>query len=235
VSGEESIWTPLPDVVATMAFLGDPDAPSEALRKLCEGQWASRGRWRYDACIDDVYLAGRGSGRIGSERWIVLRNALARGLTAEKEGKRLPFLGDEIEFPEIQVKRERAVWGWNSALFETALLITAKNEERFVAIDIEICIQPLGPSVPQLPLVQSRNLGGRPPTWDWEALLLAMAGRCYVEGWAPASQAEVIKAMQEWTSEQGLPEPSPSVARPKAKAFFDAFTTWQIAANENLR
>jgi hypothetical protein len=235
VSGGASIWTPLPDVVAAMAFKGHPDAPSEALRRLCEGQWASRGDWRYDACIDAVPLAGRGSGPIGSERWIVLRDALARGLTFEREGKRLRFLGDEIQFPEGQVKRERAQWGWDGAAFETALLITAKNEERFVAAGIEICIEPLGPSVPQLPLVQSRNLGGRPPTWDWEALLLAMAGRCYVEGWAPASQAEVIKAMQEWTSEQGLPEPSPSVARPKARAFFEAFTAWQIAANENLR
>lgn len=227
MSGGRSIWTPLPDVVATMAFMGNPDAPSEALRRLCEGQWASRGDWKYDACIDDVRLARRGSGPIGSERWIVLRDALARGLTFEGKGKRLPFLGDEIEFPEVQVKRERAHWSWDGALFETALLITAKNEERFVAVGIEICLKPPTPSVPQVPLVKSRNLGGRPPTWDWEAAALAMAGQFYLGDLKPKTVADVVRALQDWASSGGAPEMSDAAARPHAKRMFEAFRVWE--------
>ena len=70
--------------------------------------------------------------------------------------------------------------------------------------------------------------GGRPPKWDWTEATLAMAGRCYVEGWKPATVAEVVRAMQEWATDndQDLPD---ATARPHAKRMFEAFKAWNEA------
>ena len=249
MSTEREDWRPLADAVNALAFEGHFDAPLEALERLCGGEWVARGQWEWMADGAGFYHAFE-TGPIPAMRWKHLWEALAAGLSVVdhddikwringglsirfKEGSPLPNLGLLPTLPS----EERADWAWRFGRMETALLMDSGREEWFSAVSIEVCEAPNdGQASPSPPLTKEvRNKGGRPATHDWEALLLAMAGRCYVEGWEPASPAAVIKAMQEWTSAQGLPEPSPSVARPKAKAFFDAFTAWQIAANENLR
>lgn len=247
---EDFVWKSLHDAVTTLAFQGIPNAPGEALRRLCAGEWVARGEWAWTAHGGGTYRASE-NGPIPAERLQALQDALAKELPGFdddevkwrlKTGQAvrfcnpapLPYLGS---LGPKAPSDEMAEWAWRYDRLETALLTKAGQEEWFSAVSVEVCEAPNdGQASPSPPLTKEvRNKGGRPATHDWEALLLAMAGRCYVDGWEPASPAAVIKAMQEWTSEQGLPEPSPSVARPKAKAFFDAFTAWQIAANENLR
>lgn len=225
----------LRDAVTELAFEGHVEAPTEALNRLSQGEWTAFGDWRRDTWAGAPFSA-QGRGVIRREFWQGLKLAHERGLTTTHYGEPLPTFGSGDFFSTLGCfDRETAHWDWECGVALTALRNGLDGEEFFVATKILVRVGCETAPVSESQTVGSANKGGRPATHDWEALLLAMAGRCYVEGWEPASPAAVIKAMQEWTSEQGLPEPSPSVARPKAKAFFDAFTAWQNAANENLR
>lgn len=228
MNSPERVGRPLKDAVADLAFQGHFDAPAEALRRLCLGEWRAHGDWIWQAWMGEPYSIRR-NGEIPVEKWEVLRQAQATGLTDLKEGECLPRFSDESNFPDHRhITREFAAWFWSESMFETALLIGPDREERFAAINIEIC-EPQQTTPPvETSGSEPPNKGGRPPIWDWEAAALAMAGLYFVDVWKPANVADVVRALQDWASEGGQDLPD-ATARPHAKQIFEAIQRWENA------
>lgn len=228
MSGGEEVayWRALSDAVTDLALAGDLDAPAEALRRLCDGEWVARGRWQWSAWAGAVYETER-EGIIPPERWQALKDGLTRGISRGFKGEPLPTLSNGFSFARKLPEHERVNWYWHFDRFETALLIAPDREESFSAHDIEVHEMPQPASVPVSPEGAPANKGGRPATWDWEAAALAMSGRFYLGDLKPKTIADVVRALQEWASSGGAPEMSDAAARPHAKRMFGAFRLWE--------
>lgn len=226
MSGNGVGWRPLSEAVTELAFDGHPDAPTEALRKLCEGEWMAYGKWTWWAWAGAIFQSER-TDTIPTERWRGLEAARNRGLDGWKDGRPLPTFANGYSFKSELPHWETAKWDWATNSFTTALLIEPEREECFCAFDIDVWpVQktehpPVPPSAPS-------NEGGRPPKWDWEAAALAMAGRHFVDVWKPATVAEVVRALQDWASDNGQDLPD-ATAKPHAKRIFEAIQRWEKA------
>ncbi len=222
-------WRPLGEAVTDLALEGNLDAPAEALRRLSAGEWTAQGEWRWVAWLGACFDAER-DGLIPRDRWIGLRDGLARGLNAMPGGKPLPTFSNGYTFDRELPHFELAEWSWQYDRFETALVIGPDREEWFSAVSIHVWNAGSPVSRQQAPAVAVVSKGGRPPTWDWEAATLAMAGRFYVGDLKPRTVAEIIRALQEWASSVGEAEMSDAAARPHARRMFDAFRSWEPEA-----
>lgn len=219
-------WLTLSDAVTDLALAGDPDAPTEALRRLCEGEWRAQGHWQWSAWAGAVYETER-VGMIPPERWQALQVGLARGISRGQKGEPLPTLSNRFSFARELPDHEVVNWYWHLDRFETALLVGPDREEAFSANNIEVHEMPKPVCLPVPPEGAPANKGGRPPTWDWEAAALAMAGQFYLGDLKPKTVADVVRALQEWASSGGAPEISDAAARPHAKRMFEAFRLWE--------
>lgn len=237
----EPIWTPLSDAVTKLTFEGYPDAPAEALRRLCEAEWVALGSWEYDVWQGEEFSTELYGG-IEAGDWEHLKVALARGLEEGGEsGKPLPrFAAPSLFRREKAVRNfprsEMAAWRWRENQFEFAISMERQAEQRFVAREIIVTpaithwtppalFRQLEASTP----VAGRSptpTGGRPPTCDWVAAALAMSGRFYLGELKPKTIADVVRALQEWASESGI-DLADATAKPHAKRIFDAFRAWE--------
>ena len=211
-------WKPLEAAVTDLAFHSHPDPPGQALTWLCKGVWKARGDWKWWAWVRAIYMTEQ-SGTIPSDRWTHLAEANAKGVTEWVSGKPLPTFGNGYSFPGKVPTFETAHFDWQNNASETALLI-GPGEEWFCATNIEVAWTKADSS-PTPPATETRNLGGRPPTWDWEAAALAMAGRHFVDVWKPATVADVVRALQDWAMQSGQDLPD-ATAKPHAKRIFEA-------------
>ena len=235
----EPTWRALIDAVTALAFQGIPNAPGEALRRLCIGEWEARGEWGWTACGGVTYLTSE-NGLIPAKRLQALKDGLAKGLLgcdhdeikwrlASEQSVRfsvpkpLPFLGS---LGPQAPNEEMAEWAWQEDRLETALLTETGQEEWFWAVSIEVCETPQTASLPAPRAITATNKGGRPPAADWEEAALVMAGRYYRGELKPATTAEVLRALQDWAAAGGLDLPD-ATARPHAKRIFDAFRAWE--------
>lgn len=227
-------WQELQEAVTDLALAGHQDAPAEALRRLCDGEWIAQGNWNWKAWFGAVFTTQRDE-LITADRWKGLRDGIARGLLPWDSGALLPMLGNEFIFGRDLPNQERVSWFWRHSRFETALLTGPNREEWFSAVDIYVCEPPppFEPEEAQSPLTAEptasiSSKGGRPPIWDWEAAALVIAGRYFVDVWKPANVAEVVRALQDWASENGQDLPD-ATAKPHAKRIFEAIQRWENA------
>ncbi|WP_426039677.1 hypothetical protein [Brevundimonas sp. DC300-4] len=232
MSGAEGGYYPLKDAVEQLAFEGHPDPSGEMLRRLCAGEWTAFGHWSWVVWAGDTFQQHR-YGVIPVERWEGLNDALARGVSIEGGGKLLPNFSDESRFPKGSPWEEMASWEWRDGQFRMALLLGPNNEEWFVADEIDVREQRLlsGPEDAATPPLEgptglTTNRGGRPPATDWEAAVLAIAGRYYRGDFKPGSVADIIRALQDWAVASGLELPD-TTARPHARRIFEAFQAWE--------
>lgn len=238
---DQPIWRALSDAVTALAFQGIPNAPGEALRRLCVGDWRAQGSWEWTACGVATYQASENS-LIPTKRFEALKEGLAKRLPGYDHDEikwhlasgqsvrfclpgQLPFLSS---LGPKAPSEEMAEWAWRYDRFETALLTEAGQEEWFSAVSIEVCETPQTASPPAPLAVTTTNKGGRPPAADWEDAALVMAGRYYRGELKPATTADVLRALQDWAAASGLDLPD-ATARPHAKRIFDAFRAWEAA------
>ena len=222
------IYRSLESAVTDLAFEGHHDAPGEALRRLCEGEWLADGQWKWRAWAGAIFQT-EGTGRIPAARWSGLQLALMSGLDGFTLGQPLPTFSNGFSFRDEMPHYETADWGWCFNRFETAMLIGPDREEWFHAVDISICVTPGIVSFPATPAIEPSLKGGRPPKWDWIEATLAMAGLYHLGDLKPATVADVIKAIQGWASSGGMDEPPDSTARPYATRILQAFRAWEKA------
>lgn len=232
---EDFVWKSLHDAVTDLALGGHRDAPAEALRSLCEGQWVAQGEWKWWAYAGEVYQT-EGQGIISAERWKCLKGGMDRQITPWANAAPLPTFSDGFSFAEKLPHFEQAEWYWRNNRFEYALLSEPDREDCFCVRDIYVCVlPPVTTTLPLEPALASAtpsrassavNKGGRPPVADWEAAALEMAGRYYCGELKPATVADVVRALQEWASESGN-DLADATAKPHAKRIFDAFRAWE--------
>ena len=219
-------WRPLGEAVTDLALEGHLDAPTEALRRLSAGEWTAQGEWRWVAWLGACFDTER-EGLIPRDRWIGLRDGLARGLNAMPGGEPLPIFSNGYTFDRELPHFELAEWSWQYDRFETALVMGPGREEWFSAVSINVWGRASSVLLQEVPAVAVPSKGGRPPTWDWEAAALAMSGRFYLGDLKPQTIADVVRALQEWASSGGGPDMSDAAARPHAKRILEAFRGWE--------
>lgn len=216
----------LNDAVTDLAFQGCSDAPDEAIRRLCAGEWVAEARLSWRVWAGTSYQKDQ-RGLVPVERWQGLRDAMARKLDLPwGDSEPLPNLCDRTIFADGLPDAERAEWDWRNCRFETALLIAPGREEWFSAIDIQVGFAPSAVASPTAsPAAKSPDKGGRPPFGDWEAAALKLAGLYFVGDLKPKTVADVIRALQDWADAEGK-DLSEGTARPHAKVIFNAIRDW---------
>jgi hypothetical protein len=83
---------------------------------------------------------------------------------------------------------------------------TSPPKPRFVAVEIERdsllgCFS----AKDRVP----KNVGGRPPKWNWEEFWLELCARVHEEG-LPAKQTEMVEVMEQWFVDQRGDHPAES-------------------------
>jgi hypothetical protein len=78
---------------------------------------------------------------------------------------------------------------------------------------------PSSPTAPQSPL---RNVGGRPPTHNWEAFWIEVAHYAALHDLDPQHRAELQRHMESWTAENWPDAPDPATIRSRLARLYNA-------------
>jgi hypothetical protein len=73
------------------------------------------------------------------------------------------------------------------------------------------------------PIGTNARGAGRRSLPFWEEAILTVAQRMHMGDFKPSSQAEVVRALADWITEQGYPEPGPMQLKQRAKMVFEMF------------